>query len=708
MEGGTDTFVFSGTPSGSIDTNNETIQANVTPGTTYTSTEAVLEGWDLTNIECNDDNSTGDVATRTATFRAEAGETVTCTFTNTRRGTIIIDKVTDPSGDATSFDFRLTGGPSNPNQRFRLTDAASPHESDPLPSGTYSVTEDISTGWALTSATCDNGNVPTDITVAPGITVTCTFTNTKLGSIEIVKDTVGGDGTFSYSGIGGLGNFSLTTNDGRASRTFNDLMPGSYSVTEANPAPTFDFTSLFCDDPGDDTTISDRTATIDLAAGETVTCTFINTKRGTIIIQKSASPSNTGLEFTFQRDFGSFNPNFTLAHDQSRTFSRPPGDYTISEIVPVGWVLSTSCSNGVNSNPATISLGPGQTVTCTFANSALATSIRARKTATPAIVEPGEKVEYRYEVRNTSVAPLPLTNIDLHDDKCSPISGPGGALNWNTTWVYTCTTTLAADTANTASVTAKDFLGRTVSDTDTAFVDVRPTVTISKTVTPATRPEPGGDFTFALTITNLSAERVRITELSDSYPLSAECLALKDKVLAVREATRCSYTVTRTQPGLYTNTATVKVREADRGHGLDTTDLEATASASASFTVVDIPSSLAVGKRAQPSVLPAPGGPVTFTLFVTNTSPVDSIILTTIAAGHNDDGVDDDTFSADAICLTTTLAPGDSTHCQFNHGVTGAAGEVITGKTTVQAIDDANIDVAAIATATIYLLEGAP
>lgn len=51
------------------------------PGT-YTVTEGVQAGWSLTDIACNDGDSTGDPFARSATVRLGAGEVVTCTFTN--------------------------------------------------------------------------------------------------------------------------------------------------------------------------------------------------------------------------------------------------------------------------------------------------------------------------------------------------------------------------------------------------------------------------------------------------------------------------------------------------------------------------------------------------------------------------------------------------------------------------------------------------
>ena len=102
---------------------------------------------------CNDsDSPVGNID-------VSPGETVTCTFNNTQqRGEIVVDKVTEPSGDSQSFEFDLIGGPSNPSDNFSLTDEATPHESDPLlPGSGYDVTETDQAGWTLSSASCDQG-----------------------------------------------------------------------------------------------------------------------------------------------------------------------------------------------------------------------------------------------------------------------------------------------------------------------------------------------------------------------------------------------------------------------------------------------------------------------------------------------------------------------------------------------------------------------
>lgn len=73
-------------------------QLEVRPGTHQVS-EAVPAGWNQPTIACSESNSTGSGAT--ATFVVEAGETVTCSFTNSEVPTISVwvEKTNDASGD---------------------------------------------------------------------------------------------------------------------------------------------------------------------------------------------------------------------------------------------------------------------------------------------------------------------------------------------------------------------------------------------------------------------------------------------------------------------------------------------------------------------------------------------------------------------------------------------------------------------------------
>src|SRR5213080_3527653 len=144
------------------------------------------------------------------------------------QGHIIVDKVTSPSGDPTSFSFSTTG---TGYASFSLTDAATPN-GQTLSPGAYSVSEAIPAGWVLTGLSCVSslgtstftttappvagpGTATASITLAANDTVTCTFTDTKqVGHIIIAKRTIPPGATtpfaFTTTGPGGYTNtFSL-------------------------------------------------------------------------------------------------------------------------------------------------------------------------------------------------------------------------------------------------------------------------------------------------------------------------------------------------------------------------------------------------------------------------------------------------------------------------------------------------------------------
>jgi uncharacterized protein (TIGR03437 family) len=109
--------------------------------------------------------------------------------------------------------------------------------------------------------------------VVAGTTTTCIITNTKgtpppLGLITVVKNTVGGNGTFAFTSNFGLR--SLTTSGGTASQTFSNLTPGgSYSLSEIVPSG-WTQTGATC--------TNGTPAAINVVAGVTTTCTITNTQ----------------------------------------------------------------------------------------------------------------------------------------------------------------------------------------------------------------------------------------------------------------------------------------------------------------------------------------------------------------------------------------------------------------------------------------------
>ncbi len=128
-------------------------------------------------------------------------------------GFIVVEKVTNPSGDTTPFDFDASYHVSP----FTLTDGNSDLSPALIP-GVHYVNETPETGWTLTQIACsidpttgtssfiigrftagvfgnggsdgfDAGDTSIKITLEEDETVSCTYTNTKKGDIEVDKVT---------------------------------------------------------------------------------------------------------------------------------------------------------------------------------------------------------------------------------------------------------------------------------------------------------------------------------------------------------------------------------------------------------------------------------------------------------------------------------------------------------------------------------------
>lgn len=353
--------------------------ANLRPGSGYDVAESVPDGWDLSSAVCSDDSPATNV-------NLSPGETVHCYFTNTQRGLIVIDKVTDPSGDPQQFGFSLTGGVSAVNQAFSLADATTPHSSGFVKPGSgYLAAETPLAGWDLTSATCTDGSPVTNIAVSPGETVVCTFTNTKRAHLVIDKVTrPSGDPTvFGFTATGGPSGATINQSFGLADQTAphdtGAVRPGTYAAQETTLPANWDLTSFTCDD-------GSNPSAVELSPGETVTCTATNTKRGLIRIDKVTVPSGSSqlFAFTLQGGPSGLDSAFSLADATTpyQAVVRPGVGYSAAETPAAGWDLTSfTCDDG--SNPLSIDVSPGETVTCTATNTQRG-RIRVDKVTDPA------------------------------------------------------------------------------------------------------------------------------------------------------------------------------------------------------------------------------------------------------------------------------------------------------------------------------------
>ena len=279
-----------------------------------------------------------------------------------QKGHIIVDKVTNPAGDSQSFSFTTTGNGYN---SFSLTDAAEPNNQE-LVAGTYSVTETVPAGWhstaSCTSSIAGKTQDPSALSLASGETINCTFTNTKYGSLTIVKNAnPSSEEEFSFTTTGtGLSDFTLTDDSDTTnpSKVFNNLSSGTYSVSEGTLPSGWYLDSAVCSDQS-------PVSAIDLSVGENIICTFNNVKYGSISGRKlndldgnadtagDRYPVSGYTIFIDANNNGKLDPGETsteTASDGTYSFTNlKPGTYTIVEVLKVGWIVlpNTSTSQSV-------------------------------------------------------------------------------------------------------------------------------------------------------------------------------------------------------------------------------------------------------------------------------------------------------------------------------------------------------------------------
>ena len=410
-------FDFSGAITAKLG-DGESASLDVDAGT-YSITESLAgrPSWDLISIVCSDQDSSGDLATLTATYKVDAGETVKCTFTNQKRSLIIVKKVTNPTGLAGDFDFTA----SYDADGFTLSDGEQ-NVSPELLAGNYSVSEKTPDGWT-SEGSCTNGDDPSSIDLPASTVVTCTFVNTPTddehGTIIVKKvtDPATDETDFDFT-LGEL-EFALA---GGEQETVDELEPGTYAVSERT-REGWDLTSATCSDQSDPDEI-------ELSAGETVTCTFTNTKRGTIIVEKQTSPDATQGSFSFTGDAAG-----TIGDGQQIVVSDlKPGTYFSTEGAAAGWLLTAiecddeESSGNLGTRTATFQLDAGETVRCVFTNAKQTVgkgSIDVQKSASPtSLKEPGGPVEFSVRITNTSDVNVSITNV--MDDKFGDLDDSGG------------------------------------------------------------------------------------------------------------------------------------------------------------------------------------------------------------------------------------------------------------------------------------------
>lgn len=341
---------------------------------------AIGIGTDLnvTNMEAisGSNVNTGNVLTSdviTTDFSGLATQLATFA-TQTCGGTITVNKYIDSVSPTTrggvGWQFNIAG-------TSKTTDGNGQTEAVNVSAGSnYSVTEtNMLSGHSFGSASCKksngdsvgtpNGQGVTGITVGASDIISCDFVNTlNKGTITIIKDAVPNDPQ-DFKFTGNLGQFDLDDDSDPTLpniATFSGMTQGTYTVTEPN-VQGWDLTNVVCNDTNSQGNVNNRNAVIQLEPGETVTCTFTNTKQtGTLTLVKTVTNDNGGQKTT--ADFQAYINGNPVPWNVPQTLNA--GSYTATESSQSGYAAS-SWGGGCSAN-GTVSLTGGENKTCTITN----------------------------------------------------------------------------------------------------------------------------------------------------------------------------------------------------------------------------------------------------------------------------------------------------------------------------------------------------
>ncbi len=266
--------------------------------------------------------------------------------------------------------------------------------------------------------------------------------------------------------------------------------------------------------------------------------------------------------------------------------------------------------------------------TCASASPGNATTpplINVRKVPNPLALPAGPGlVTYGYTVTNPGQ--ISLTNVTLTDDKCSPVKFLSGDTNNNSiletteTWLYSCATNLSETTINYATARG---IANDMASVDTAIAEVvvgipviPPLIHIVKTPSPLTLPFNGGSVTYSYTVTNPGTVPLTNVTVTDNKCSNVNFISGDgngDSKLQSNETWKftCAMNVSQT----LTNTAIAT------GHANGLTAID-TALATVTIAGSPIPPLIHIVKKPVPVILPAGGGPVTYTYTVTNPGTV--------------------------------------------------------------------------------------
>src|ERR1051326_6128001 len=500
-------------------------------GGSRTIVETSAAGWTLTSLTCsvtdvnpkNDTTYTTDLSTGTVSVtNLGIADTLTCTYTNTASGTIEVKKVLSPTTDTGKFDLKIDSTTFNNSGSGFGNNGTTGAQS--ISFGTHSVSEVAHTGTTLNDYTATyscskNGNTLTsgsgatvsNLSVAAGDAIICTFTNTrKTGTIEVKK-------VLSPSNDPGKFNLQINGNTEKTDAVDGDttgaktVSTGTNTVGEiagsAGVLSNYTAAIVCKDNNGAGATVASGSNSgplnVTVNAGDVIVCTITNTRKtGTIEVKKVLSPSNDPGKFNLQIN-GNTEKTDAVDGDTTGAKTVSTGTNTVGEIAGSAGVLSNytaaivckdnngagaTVASGSNSGPLNVTVNAGDVIVCTITNTRKTGTIEVKKVLSPSN-DPGKfNLQINGNTEKTDAVDGDTTGaktVSTGTNTVSEIAGSAGVLS-NYTAAIVCkdnngagATVASGSNSGPLNVTvnAGDVIVCTITNTrDTGTIEVKKTL----------------------------------------------------------------------------------------------------------------------------------------------------------------------------------------------------------------------------------------
>jgi uncharacterized repeat protein (TIGR01451 family) len=366
---------------------------------------SALAGWDCV----------GGILQTERSVTVRLGQSVTCTITNDDVAptlTLVKQVVNDDGGTAVATDWTLTAsgptpGVSGPTGDPAVTEA-------PVAPGAYDLSEAGPNSYAASAWSCEGGSLTgSTVTLAVGDHATCTIVNDdEAATLTLVKQVVNDDGgtavatDWTLTADGPTTPISGPTGD--AAVTSVPVQPGDYDLSESGGPAGYTASTWACDGG------SLTGATVTIVQGDVVTCTITNDDRAaslTLVKQVVNDDGGTAAATDWTLTATGPTPGVSGPTGAPAVTAAvvDAGAYDLSETGPPGYTASAWLCVGGTQAGATLTLGPGESATCTITNDDVPATLTLVK-----------------EVVNDDGGTAPGEDWTLAADGPTPISGPTG------------------------------------------------------------------------------------------------------------------------------------------------------------------------------------------------------------------------------------------------------------------------------------------